>query len=341
METTTENRANADNHREQLSNEQQKNRRAKVGIQVSRYFTTSGRHPYEEVEWEEREAAIKGQDGTYIFRQENVEVPKTWSQTATNIVAQKYFRGALGSQDREQSVKQLFDRVVDTITEWGRKQHYFRSEQDADIFNWEVKHLLVHQKVAFNSPVWFNVGVDEHPQCSACFINSVQDTMDSILKLVHTEGMLFKWGSGTGTNLSSLRSSKESLAGGGTASGPVSFMRIVDAVTDVIKQGGKRRGANMGILEAWHPDIHRFIKAKEKPGELENFNISVMLDRAFWEAYEGGRKYSLINPRNGEKVSEVDPKELLKEISYMAWKTGDPGVLFKDNMNRRNVLTSC
>ncbi len=362
METTTESRTNADNHREKLSNEQQKPKRARVGIQVSRYFTTSGRHPYEEVEWEEREAAIKGQNGTYIFRQENVEVPKPWSQTATNIVAQKYFRGALGSEDREQSVKDLFDRVVDTITEWGRKQHYFRSEQDADIFNWELKHLLVHQKVAFNSPVWFNVGVDEHPQCSACFINSVQDTMDSILKLVHTEGMLFKWGSGTGTNLSSLRSSKESLAGGGTASGPVSFMKGYDAFAGVIKSGGKtRRAAKMVILNVDHPDIMEFIKSKAEEekkawaliqagydgsfdGEayssvfFQNANNSVRVTDEFMKALENDAEWHTKAVTDGHVVETYRAKEIMRAIAEAAHQCGDPGLQFDTTVNRWNPV---
>jgi len=205
----------------------------------------------------------------------------------------------------------------------------------------EYYELMVQRKFLPNSPTLFNAGA-RLGQLSACFVLDVEDDLGSIMEMVKEAALIFKSGGGLGVNYSKLRPKGDVVRStAGVASGPVSFMRIVDAVTDVIKQGGKRRGANMGILEAWHPDIHRFIKAKEKPGELENFNISVMLDRAFWEAYEGGRKYSLINPRNGEKVSEVDPKELLKEISYMAWKTGDPGVLFKDNMNRRNVLRDC
>ncbi len=233
------------------------------GLTVPRYFTTRGVDPAEELVWEKRTAGINGEGGAVIFEQKDVEVPKSWSMLATNVVASKYFRGALGSAGRERSVRQLVSRVVDTIAGWGRKDGYFASEEDAASFQAELAHLVYRQKMSFNSPVWFNVGVEEHPQCSACFINSVADSMDSILRLAHTEGMLFKYGSGTGSNLSKIRSSKEILSGGGEASGPVSFMRGFDAFAGVIKSGGKtRRAAKMVILNADHPDIVEFVSCK-------------------------------------------------------------------------------
>src|SRR5260221_8980480 len=213
------------------------------GLTFRRYFTKVGRHPYDELAWELRSAVINDERGQPVFEQHGVEVPTTWSQTATNIVASKYFRGQLGSPDRESSVRGLISRVVDTITAWAEKQAYFATPEDLKAFSEDLTHLLVQQKAAFNSPVWFNVGIEKHPQASACFINAVNDTMDSILGLAKTEGMLFKFGSGTGSNLSGIRSSKEPLAGGGTASGPVSFMRRYDAFAGGIKSGGKTRRA--------------------------------------------------------------------------------------------------
>jgi hypothetical protein len=233
------------------------------GLESPRYFTLAGVDPFDEVEWEIRSAIIGNEKGKVVFEQRDVEIPKTWSQQATNIVVSKYFRGQMGAPDRERSVRQLIGRVVDTITGWARAQKYFASEEALQSFSAELKHLLVYQKAAFNSPVWFNCGFEKAPQCSACFINSVQDTMDSILTLARTEGMLFKFGSGTGSNLSAIRSSQELLAGGGTASGPVSFMKGYDAFAGVIKSGGKtRRAAKMVILNAEHPDIEEFINCK-------------------------------------------------------------------------------
>ncbi len=230
------------------------------GLEFPRYFTLPGVDPFDEVEWEIRSAVIGNEKGKVVFEQRDVEIPKTWSQQATNIVVSKYFRGQIGMPERERSVRQLIGRVVDTITAWARAQKYFASEDALISFSHELKHLLVYQKAAFNSPVWFNCGFEKAPQCSACFINSVQDTMDSILTLARTEGMLFKFGSGTGSNLSSIRSSREHLAGGGTASGPVSFMKGYDAFAGVIKSGGKtRRAAKMVILNADHPDVMEFI----------------------------------------------------------------------------------
>src|SRR5918993_4821344 len=226
------------------------------GIDYVRFFSREGLDPFDEVEWDVRAAVIGNEKGTVVFEQRDVEIPRSWSQQATNIVVSKYFRGQVGTPERERSVKQLIGRVVDTITGWARNQQYFASEDDLSAFADDLKHLLVYQKAAFNSPVWFNVGFEPHPQCSACFINSVQDTMESILGLAKTEGMLFKYGSGTGSNLSTIRSSREVLAGGGTASGPVSFMKGFDAFAGVIKSGGKtRRAAKMVILNAEHPDV--------------------------------------------------------------------------------------
>src|SRR5512138_1041874 len=233
------------------------------GLRVPRVYTRAGVSPYDEVEWDLRTAAITNEHGKVVFEQKDVEFPKFWSQMATNVVASKYFRGQMGMPERERSVKQLIGRVVRTIAGWGRAQQYFASDMDAQAFEDELSYLLLHQKASFNSPVWFNCGVEEKPQCSACFINSVSDTMDGILSLAKTEGLLFKWGSGTGTNFSSLRSSKETIGGGGTASGPVSFMKGFDAFAGVIKSGGRtRRAAKMVILNVEHPDIVEYIKCK-------------------------------------------------------------------------------
>ena len=233
------------------------------GIEFPRYFSTAGTDPFDQVEWELRDAVIGSEKGTVVFEQRGVEMPRAWSQQATNIVVSKYFRGHVDSPERERSVKQLIGRVVDTITFWAKKQKYFSSDAALQAFSDDLKHLLVEQKAAFNSPVWFNCGFEKAPQCSACFINAVDDTMESILTLAKTEGMLFKYGSGTGSNLSTIRSARELLAGGGTASGPVSFMKGFDAFAGVIKSGGKtRRAAKMVILNAEHPDIVEFINCK-------------------------------------------------------------------------------
>jgi len=233
------------------------------GLEYARVFTQAGRSPFDDVEWDRRDAVIANERGEAVFEQRGVEVPRFWSQQATNIVVSKYFRGAVGTSEREWSVRQLIGRVVDTIAAWAKQQRYFAGDADLQAFSDDLTHLLLHQKGAFNSPVWFNCGIEPHPQLSACFINAVEDTLDSILTLAKTEGMLFKYGSGTGTNLSSLRSSRESLAGGGTASGPVSFMKGYDAFAGVIKSGGKtRRAAKMVILNAEHPDVVDFITCK-------------------------------------------------------------------------------
>src|SRR5215467_14040008 len=227
----------------------------RTGLEFERYFTDGRTAPFDAVEWEYRVAQISNEKGVTIFRQEDVEVPKTWSQTATNIVASKYFHGKMNTPERETSVRQLIGRVANTIVRWGEQGGYFADAASSDAFKDELTHLLVEQKMAFNSPVWFNVGVQAKPQCSACFINSVKDDMGSIMDLAKTEGMLFKWGSGTGTNFSTLRGSRETLSGGGIASGPVSFMKGFDAFAGVIKSGGKtRRAAKMVILNIDHPD---------------------------------------------------------------------------------------
>ena len=230
---------------------------------LRRRFTRPEVHPYDEITWERRRASITSDSGEVLFEQADVEVPAFWSQNATNIVASKYFYGAVGSPQRETSVRQLIDRVVDSIGRWGREGGYFLGEAETQAFEQELRFLLVNQYAAFNSPVWFNVGVEAKPQCSACFINSVEDTMESIMDLATREALLFKWGSGTGSNLSTLRSSSERLSGGGTPSGPVSFMQGYDAFANVIKSGGKtRRAAKMIILNADHPDVMEFIWCK-------------------------------------------------------------------------------
>src|SRR5262245_51473919 len=327
------------------------------GIDVRRSFTKPGDDGFTNVEWELRTAAITGESGKTVFEQRDVEVPKSWSQTATNVVVQKYFRGVLGTPERERSVRQLISRVADTITKWGKKDGYFADDESARIFNAELKHLLVQQKMSFNSPVWFNVGIEAEPQCSACFINSVEDTMGSILTLAKTEGMLFKYGSGTGTNLSPIRSSKELLNGGGTASGPVSFMRGFDAFAGVIKSGGKtRRAAKMVILNVDHPDVDEFIWCKSKEekkawtlidagydgsfdGEayksvfFQNSNNSVRVTDDFMEAVQKDNDWALRSPRDGSAVTSVKARDLWRDIATAAWECGDPGLQYDTTVN--------
>src|SRR5262250_2268579 len=262
-----------------------------TGLKFERFFTDGKILPFDAVEWEKRTAQIGNEKGATIFKQENVEVPKSWSQTATNIVASKYFHGKHGTADREGSVRQLIGRVVNTIVRWGEEGGYFADTASRDAFRDELTHLLVEQKMSFNSPVWFNVGVQPKPQCSACFINSVEDSMESIMGLTRTEGMLFKWGSGTGTNFSTLRGSKESLSGGGIASGPVSFMKGFDAFAGVIKSGGKtRRAAKMVILNIDHPDIVEFIECKVK----EENKAHVLIEKGGYDSSIDGVAYSSI-----------------------------------------------
>ena len=332
--------------------------RPKTGLDFKRYFTDGRVSPFDAVEWERRVAQIGNEKGQVIFRQENVEVPKSWSQTATNIVASKYFHGKLDTPKRETSVRQLIGRVVDTIVGWGENGGYFASTASRDAFRDDLTHLLVQQKMSFNSPVWFNVGAQPKPQCSACFINSVQDDMKSIMDLVKTEGMLFKWGSGTGTNFSSLRGSHEALSDGGTASGPVSFMKGFDAFAGVIKSGGKtRRAAKMVILNADHPDIMEFVKSKTREerkahvlieqgydssidGEayssvfFQNANHSVRVTDEFMQAVEGDRDWWTRNVNDGSPAEKLRARDLLKSISESAWQCGDPGMQYDSTVNR-------
>jgi ribonucleoside-diphosphate reductase alpha chain len=331
----------------------------RVGIRFERYFTRAGSDPLGEVTWELREASIKGADGKVYFEQKDVEFPTSWSQTATNVVVQKYFRGTLGTPQRERSVKQMLSRVADTIYGWGKADGYFKSADDALAFRDELIHLLLHQKMAFNSPVWFNVGVEEHPQCSACFINSVDDSMGSILELAKTEGMLFKYGSGTGSNLSSLRSSAELLNGGGTASGPVSFMRGFDSFAGAIKSGGKtRRAAKMVILNADHPDIIDFVECKASEEKkawalidagydggfnvvggaydsvgYQNANHSVRVTDDFMKAVEQDGGWQTRAVVGGQTVSSMPARQLMRKIADAAHLCGDPGMQFDTTIN--------
>jgi ribonucleoside-diphosphate reductase alpha chain len=328
------------------------------GLVFERYFTDGTMSPFDKVEWEKRTALIGNEKGVTIFRQEDVEVPKSWSQTATNIVASKYFSGKHGTAEREGSVRQLIGRVVNTVVRWGQEGGYFADDASRDAFRDELTHLLVEQKMSFNSPVWFNVGVQPKPQCSACFINSVQDSMESIMNLTKTEGMLFKWGSGTGTNFSTLRGSKESLSGGGIASGPVSFMKGFDAFAGVIKSGGKtRRAAKMVILNIDHPDIVEFIESKVKEerkahvlieqgydssidGEayssifFQNANHSVRVTDDYMRAAEADRDWWTKNVADGQPNEKLNAKILLQKIAESTWQCGDPGMQYDSTVNR-------
>ena len=327
------------------------------GLEFPRYFSRSGVDPFDEVEWELRSAVIGSERGHVVFEQRDVEIPKFWSQQATNIVVSKYFRGTMGTPERERSVKQLIGRVVTTITDWARKQQYFRSDADLQAFSDDLKHLLVYQKGAFNSPVWFNCGFEKAPQCSACFINSVSDTMDSILSLARTEGMLFKFGSGTGTNLSAIRSSKELLAGGGTASGPVSFMKGYDAFAGVIKSGGKtRRAAKMVILNADHPDVEEFINCKVEEEKkawalidagydgsftgtayssvfFQNSNNSVRVTDEFMRAVLDGGDWQTRAITTGAVMDTYKARDLMRQIAEGTHVCGDPGMQFDTTVN--------
>ncbi|HEX5982970.1 MAG TPA: vitamin B12-dependent ribonucleotide reductase, partial [Solirubrobacterales bacterium] len=327
------------------------------GLSVERRFSTPGVHPFDQVEWETRDAVI-GDPESPAFEQRGVEFPKTWSQNATNIVAQKYFRGQLGSPERESSVKQMIGRVAGTIAGWGREGGYFASEEDADAFEMELTAILLNQKAAFNSPVWFNVGFEEKPQCSACFILSVEDTMESILDWNTKEGKIFRGGSGSGINLSNIRGSMEPLQKGGTASGPVSFMRGADAWAGTIKSGGKtRRAAKMVVLDVDHPDIEHFVwcKADEEKkaaalrdagfdmsidGEgftsiqYQNANNSVRVTDEFMEAVEAGEEWHLTARTTGESVKTLDARDLMNQIADAAWRCADPGVQYDTIINR-------
>ncbi|HXP37807.1 MAG TPA: vitamin B12-dependent ribonucleotide reductase [Solirubrobacteraceae bacterium] len=327
-------------------------------LEIKRFFTTPGTHPFDAVEWELRDARI-GHGDRVAFEQENVEFPKSWSQNATNIVAQKYFRGQLGNPAREHSVKQMISRVAGTIAGWGSQRGYFASAEDAETFEHELTHILLHQMAAFNSPVWFNVGFEEHPQCSACFILSVEDTMESILDWNTKEGNIFRGGSGSGINLSKIRGSMEPLAKGGTASGPVSFMRGADSWAGTIKSGGKtRRAAKMVVLDVDHPDIREFIwcKAKEedkaealrdagfdmsidgdgfKSIQYQNANNSVRVTDEFMQAVEDDGEWRLTARATGEPVGEpIQARELMREIAEAAYRCADPGVQYDTTINR-------
>ena len=290
------------------------------GLCVPRCFTRPGEDPFDAVEWELRSAKISNERGEVVFEQTDVEIPKSWSQLATNVVVSKYFRGHIGTPEREHSVKQLIGRVVGRIREWGEKSGYFRSPEDAQTFSDELTHVLVTQRMAFNSPVWFNLGVQDTPQqASACFINSVEDTMESIMSLAKTEAMLFKGGSGTGSNLSRIRSSKERLAGGGTASGPVSFMRGFDAFAGVVKSGGKtRRAAKMVILNADHPDILEFIRCKADEEKKAWSLIDSGYDGGFNVA---GGAYDSVFYQNANHSVRVTDAFMHSALAGASWQT--------------------
>jgi len=332
---------------------------ARRGITVRRFFTEPDVHPFDELEWETRSAAITDENGKVIFEQKDVEMPASWSQLATNVVVSKYFKGPIGTPQRERSLKQLIGRVASTMTRWGVEGEYFASSEDAEAFETELAYLLVNQYAAFNSPVWFNVGVEPKPQCSACFIQSVRDDMSSIMDLAKNEVMLFKYGSGTGSNLSSIRSSKEHLGGGGIASGPVSFMRGYDSFAGVIKSGGKtRRAAKMVILNTDHPDIEEFIncKAEEEkkawalidagydggfnvPGgaydsiQFQNANNSVRATDDFMRAVESGDEWTTRYVTSGEPAQTFRARDLMRQIAEAAWVCGDPGMQFDTTIN--------
>jgi len=325
---------------------------------VARRFTTPGVHPFEEIDWEIRDAKIAHGDKV-AFEQKDVEFPRSWSQNATNIVAQKYFRGQTGSPSRERSVKQMIGRVAGTIADWGRSRGYFASAEDGDAFEAELTYILVHQMAAFNSPVWFNVGFEEQPQCSACFILSVEDTMDSILDWNTREGRIFRGGSGSGINLSNIRGSMEPLSKGGTASGPVSFMRGADSWAGTIKSGGKtRRAAKMVVLDIDHPDIQEFIwcKAKEedkaealrnagfdmsidgdgfKSIQYQNANNSVRVTDAFMRAVENDEDWHLIARQTGEPIGEpIKARQLMQDMAEAGWRCADPGIQYDTIINQ-------
>jgi ribonucleoside-diphosphate reductase alpha chain len=358
--------------------------KSKTGIAFPRYFTSRlepGKTPYDDVQWETRTASIGNDKGSVIFEQRDIEVPVDWSQTATNIVASKYFHGKLGAPERETSVAQLVERVVNTITDWGKADGYFRTDEDGENFRFELAHLMLNQKACFNSPVWFNVGVREtrgygwiydkedgrvgkldsglpRPQCSACFIVSVKDSLESILDLAKTEGMLFKWGSGTGSNLSALREEDAALSGGGRASGPLSFMKGFDAFAGVIKSGGKtRRAAKMVILNVDHPDVEKFIwcKAKEEKkaytlveagydasldGEayssifFQNANNSVRATDNFMEAVAQDGEWWTKSVGAGQPVKRYKARDLMRQIAEATHQCGDPGMQFDTTVNR-------
>jgi len=338
----------------------------RIRIGIRRHFTTAGVHPYDQLTWERRDARISDwRTGAVAFEQLGVEVPSTWSVNATNILSQKYFRGTPGTTEREWSLKQVSDRVCDTITNWGIKDGYFVDDEEAEIFRAELKHGIVNQFYAFNSPVWFNIGVPGVPQQgSACFILSVDDTMDSILNWYAEEGIIFKGGSGAGANLSKIRSSKEFLKGGGTASGPVSFMRGADASAGTIKSGGKtRRAAKMVMLNVDHPDIREFIWCKSKEEkkaralreagfdmdldgadsfsiQYQNANNSVRVSDEFMQAVVDDKDWDFKAVSSGETVETVRARDLFHEISLAAWECADPGVQYDTTINKWHTASN-
>ena len=338
----------------------------RVGIGIRRHFTSADVHPYDQVEWERRDARITNyRDGSVAFEQLDVEVPEGWSLNATNILAQKYFRGTPNTDEREWSLRQVADRVVDTVTTWGLKDGYFADDEEAEVFRAELKYLVIHQMAAFNSPVWFNIGVAGVPQQgSACFILSVDDTMDSILNWYTEEGVIFKGGSGAGVNLSRIRSSHERLKGGGTASGPVSFMRGADSSAGTIKSGGKtRRAAKMVILDSDHPDIEDFVWCKaieERKARVlrdagfdmdldgkdsislqyQNANNSVRVTDEFMEAVVDGRDWGLTARGSHEVIRWVPARDLFRQIAHAAWECADPGMQFDTTINRWHTASN-
>ncbi|HEY3154353.1 MAG TPA: vitamin B12-dependent ribonucleotide reductase [Candidatus Binatia bacterium] len=328
-----------------------------TGLKIPRYFSRAGISPYDEIEWELRTASIANEKGKVVFEQSNVEIPKAWSLMATQVVVSKYFRGPLGTPQREHSVRQMISRVVETIASWGKKDGYFATEEDAQAFSDELTHIMLHQKACFNSPVWFNCGIEEKPQCSACFILAVDDTMDSILDWYRKEGVIFKGGSGSGVNLSKIRSSKEQLAGGGTASGPVSFMKAADASAGVIKSGGKtRRAAKMVVLDVDHPDIEEFIKCKVEEEKkawalieagydssldgpaygsvfFQNANNSVRVTDEFMHAVQEDREWKTKYVTTGQPCDTYKARDLLRMIAESTYFCGDPGMQYDTTIN--------
>ncbi|MGH3451516.1 MAG: vitamin B12-dependent ribonucleotide reductase, partial [Haloechinothrix sp.] len=328
------------------------------GLQLTRVFTTEGVHPYDQVAWEQRDVVMTNwRDGSVNFEQRGVEFPDFWSVNATNIVTSKYFRGAVGTDQRERSLKQLIDRIVKTYTRAGIDHGYFAGPADAEIFEHELTWMLLHQVFSFNSPVWFNVGTRSKQQVSACFILAVDDTMESILNWYREEGLIFKGGSGAGLNLSRIRSSKELLHSGGTASGPVSFMRGADASAGTIKSGGAtRRAAKMVVLDVDHPDVEEFIQTKSREEhkiralrdagfdmdlggsdiasvQYQNANNSVRVSDEFMHAVESGTKFGLRARTTGEVIDQVDAKALFRSMAQAAWECADPGLQYDSTIN--------
>src|ERR1041384_7678470 len=343
---------------ETVSGQARRGRGGRKGRKMERIFTRPGIHPYDEVRWERRDVVMTNwRDGSVNFEQRGVEFPEFWSVNATNIVTSKYFRGAVGSEVREQSLRQLIDRVVKTYVGAGKEHGYFTGEQDAEIFEHELTYMLLHQVFSFNSPVWFNVGTSSPQQVSACFILAVDDTMESILNWYRAEGLIFTGGSGAGLNLSRIRSSKELLSSGGTASGPVSFMRGADASAGTIKSGGAtRRAAKMVVLDVDHPDIVEFVETKMKEEDkiralrdagfdmdlggaditsvqYQNANNSVRVNDEFMTAVENGGDFGLRARQTGEVIERIDAKELFGKLAKAAWECADPGIQYDDTIN--------